>query len=114
MASAATIQPLPSQAVSTASWSIISLEMKPLKGGRPAIDAPATIAMVAVTGISCSRPPRRRMSRVPASWSTMPAFMNSAALKVAWLRMWNTAATAASGVPKPSSMVTRPRWLTVE
>jgi hypothetical protein len=54
------------------------------------------------------------MSRVPASWSTMPAFMNSAALKVAWLRMWNTAATAASGVPKPSSMVTRPRWLTVE
>ena len=34
------------------------------------------------------------MSRVPVSWSTMPALMNSAALKVAWLRMWNTAAIA--------------------
>ena len=44
----------------------------------------------------------------------IPAVMNSAALNVAWLMMWNTAITAASGVPKPSSMVIRPRWLTVE
>ena len=41
------------------------------------------------------------MSRVPASWSMMPAAMNSDALKVAWFMMWKIAATAASGVPSP-------------
>ena len=85
-----------------------------MSSGRPAIEAAAIIASVPVIGISQSRPPRRRASRVPVSWSTMPAHMNSAALKVAWLRMWNTAATAAIGVPMPNSMVIRPRWLTVE
>lgn len=54
------------------------------------------------------------MSRVPASWSTMPTLMNSAALKVAWLSTCSTATAAAAGVPKPSSMVINPRWLTVE
>ncbi|MNZ19988.1 hypothetical protein D3C78_370300 [compost metagenome] len=44
----------------------------------------------------------------------MPAAMNNEALKVAWLRMWNTAATAASGLFRPSSRVIRPRWLMVE
>ena len=51
---------------------------------------------------------------VPLSWSMMPAAMNSEALKVAWLRIWNTAATAASGLLRPSSRVIRPRWLMVE
>ena len=41
------------------------------------------------------------MSRVPVSWSMMPAAMNSDALKVAWFMMWNTAATAASGLFEP-------------
>ena len=72
------------------------------------------VARVPAIGISVIRPPSFRMSRVPVSWSTMPAFMNSAALKVAWLRMWKTAATAAIGDPRPSRKVTRPRWLTVE
>ena len=54
------------------------------------------------------------MSRVPVSWSMMPAAMNSDALKVAWFMMWNTAATAASGLFSPSSSVIRPRWLIVE
>ncbi len=54
------------------------------------------------------------MSRVPVSWSMMPAAMNSEALKVAWLAMWNTAATSASGDPMPSSVVISPRWLMVE
>jgi hypothetical protein len=54
------------------------------------------------------------MSRVPVSWSMMPAAMNSDALKVAWFIMWNTAATAASGLFRPSSSVIRPRWLIVE
>ena len=40
--------------------------------------------------------------------------MNSAALKVAWLMMWKTAAIAPASVPSPSSMVISPRWLTVE
>ncbi|MCY1242097.1 hypothetical protein D9M72_550390 [compost metagenome] len=54
------------------------------------------------------------MSRVPVSWSMMPAAMNSDALKVAWLTMWKTAATAASGLPRLNSTVIRPRWLMVE
>ncbi|MNY71974.1 hypothetical protein D3C86_2104250 [compost metagenome] len=54
------------------------------------------------------------MSRVPLSWSMMPAAMNNDALNVAWLKMWNTAATAASGLFSPSSRVIRPRWLMVE
>ncbi len=44
----------------------------------------------------------------------MPALMNRAALKVAWLRMWNIATTTAISVPNPSSIVIMPRWLTVE
>ena len=67
-----------------------------------------------VIGISWRNPPRRRRSRVWAAWSTIPAVMNSAALKLAWLRMWKIATVAAAGVPKPRSMVIRPRWLTVE
>ena len=54
------------------------------------------------------------MSRVPHSWSMMPAAMNSEALKVAWLRMWNSAATTAIGVDRPNSIVIRPRWEIVE
>ena len=98
----------------TASVKNISLEMNPFSNGTPAIAAQATMASVAVYGISRYSPLRRRMSRVPASWSMMPAAMNSEALKVAWFMMWNTAATAASGLSKPSSSVIRPRLLIVE
>ena len=80
----------------------------------PAIDSAAMVAMVKVMGIRCRNPPNRLMSRLCASWSIMPAVMKSAALKVAWLRMWNTAAMAPNAVPVPSSIVIRPRWLTVE
>ena len=73
----------------------------------------ASSVSVPTTGSSVMRPPSLRMSRVPVSWSTMPALMNSAALKAAWLRMWNTAATVASGEARPMRKVTRPRWLTV-
>ena len=59
-------------------------------------------------------PLMRRMSRVPHSWSMMPAAMNSEALKIAWLMMWKTPATALSGVLRPNSSVIRPRWLMVE
>ena len=80
----------------------------------PAIDSAASVAIAKVIGINLRKPPRRRMSRVCVSWSMMPADMNSAALKVAWFRMWNIAAIAPKAVPVPSSMVMRPRWLTVE
>ncbi len=46
--------------------------------------APAAImARVAVIGMNHNRPLSRRMSRVPVSWSIMPAAMNNDALKVA-------------------------------
>ena len=82
--------------------------------GRPAIAAAAMMARVPVQGSTDIRPPRRRMSRLPVSWSMMPAVMNKAALKVAWLRMWNTAATADRGEATPIRKVIRPRWLMVE
>ena len=90
------------------------MDRKPFSSGTPAIAALATIASVAVTGIILRSPDKRRISRVPLSWSTMPAAMNNDALKVAWFMMWNTAATAASGLFKPSSSVIRPRCEIVE
>ena len=92
----------------------ISLLRKPLSSGTPAIAPEATMASAPVHGMLFHRPFSRRMSRVPVSWSMMPAAMNSEALKVAWLRMWNTPATTASGSSSPNSKVMRPRWLIVE
>ena len=98
----------------TASVKYISLDKKPLVSGTPAMDAAATMARVAVQGMNFHKPPNCRMSREWVSWSTMPATMNSGALKVAWLSTWKTAATAASGEPRPMRKVISPRWLTVE
>jgi hypothetical protein len=100
--------------MNTVSAKNISLERKPLSSGTPAIEALAMIASVPVMGISRSRPLNLRMSRVPLSWSMMPAAMNSEALKVAWFMTWNTAATAASGLLSPSSSVMSPRCEMVE
>ena len=91
----------------------ISFEMKPLSSGT-AMDAAATMASVAVIGMALYRPESRPRSRVPVSWSTMPAAMKSEALKVAWLTMWKMAATSARLLFRPSSSVIRPRWLMVE
>jgi hypothetical protein len=66
---------------------------------RPPWPPSATMASVAVIGMAEKRPDSLRMSRVPASWSMMPAAMNSEALNVAWFIMWKIAATAASGLP---------------
>jgi hypothetical protein len=98
----------------TVSAKNISLDRKPLSSGTPAMAALATIASVPVIGMTLNRPPRRPMSRVPLSWSMMPAAMKRDALKVAWFMMWNTAATAARGLFIPRSSVIRPRWLMVE
>ena len=92
----------------------ISFERKPLSSGTPAIAAEATIASAAVSGMYLWSPCSRRMSREPVSWSMTPAAMKSEALKIAWLRIWNTPATVASGVERPNSRVISPRWLMVE
>ena len=92
----------------------ISFDRNPFSRGTPAIAAAATSATVAVTGMAWPRPLRRLRSRVPVSWSTIPAAMNSDALNVAWLIMWKTAATSASLLFMPSSKVIKPRWLIVE
>ena len=105
------IEPLPA---SKASAKNISFDRNPLSSGTPAMAAEATMARVAVIGIGRRRPLSRRMSRVPVSWSMMPAAMKSDALKTAWFMMWKIAATIASGVPRPASAVISPRWLMVE
>jgi hypothetical protein len=71
----------------TVSAKNISLERNPFNSGTPAIDAAATNANVAVIGIARDSPLSRCRSRVPVSWSTTPAAMNSDALKVAWFIM---------------------------
>ena len=73
--------------MNTVSAKNISFDRKPLSSGTPAMAALATMARVAVMGIICRSPDKRRMSRVPLSWSTMPAAMNSDALNVAWFMM---------------------------
>ncbi len=105
---------LPSRCCCRVSPKNISLLRKPLSNGTPAIAEDATMASTAVCGRYFHMPLMRRMSRLPVSWSMMPAAMNSEALKVAWLMMWNTAATLDSGVFSPSSSTIRPRWLMVE
>ena len=92
----------------------ISLLRKPLSSGTPAIAPAATIASAPVHGMYFHKPLSLRMSREPVSWSMMPAAMNREALKVAWLRMWNTPATTPSGSSSPNSSVISPRWLIVE
>ena len=69
--------------MNTVSAKNISFDKKPLSSGTPAIDALAMIASVPVIGISFIRPLSLLMSRVPLSWSMMPAAMKSDALKVA-------------------------------
>ena len=70
--------------------------------------AAATMASVAVIGMNRHKPLKRRMSRVPLSWSMMPAAMNSDALNVAWFMMWKIAATWPRGVSSPISKRDQP------
>ena len=87
----------------------ISLEIKPLVSGTPAIEAAVIKVKVAVKGSNCQMPLSLRKSRVPVSWSMMPANMNNAALKVAWLIIWKMAAATASGEPMPSKQTISPK-----
>src|SRR3989344_5565407 len=69
---------------------------------------------VSAKNISLDRKPLSSGTPAMAALATMPTAMNSEALKVAWFMMWNTAATAASGLFRPSSRVMRPRCEMVE
>ena len=89
----------PAAAASRNAVNTASFATKPSSGGRPAIDAAATIAIVAITGIRRPRPESLRQSRVPAEWSTMPTTRKSAALKSACASRSVTPASAASRVP---------------
>ena len=93
----------------TSSVKNISLDKKPLVNGTPAIEAAVIMVRVAVKGSSCHKPLSLRKSRVPDSWSIIPAIINSAALKVAWLMIWKMAAATANGEPMPSKHMIRPK-----
>ena len=67
VASTGTSHGRPNNAICVVSSSIISLEMNPPSGGSPAIEAAASVAMTAVTGITLASPPSLRISRVPVS-----------------------------------------------
>jgi hypothetical protein len=98
----------------SASAKNISFDRNPFSSGTPAIAEAATSASRAVKGMAWFSPDSRRMSRVPVSWSMIPAAMKSEHLNAAWLRMWKTAATSASSLRSPSNSVISPRWLIVE
>jgi hypothetical protein len=84
--------------------------MNPAKGGTAAIDA-ALITMTARVGPQPRpRSGSRSMSRVWASWSTMPTTMNRLALKRACASRRAQPAVVASGWPIPSSTVRKPSW----
>ncbi|SST06677.1 Uncharacterised protein [Acinetobacter baumannii] len=73
------------------------------------MDAAVIIVSVAVNGNSCQIPLNFLRSRVPVSWSMIPAIINRAALKVAWLIIWKIAAATAKGEPIPSRQTIRPK-----
>ena len=75
---------------SSAAARIESFEKKPANGGIPTSASPPIHIASAVSGISLRRPPILRMScSPPSAWMTMPAPMNSSALKKACVIRWN-------------------------
>ena len=54
-----------------------------------------------------------RTSRVPDWWSMIPTTRNRVALNSPWASSIARPARAASGVPRPTTMVRKPSWLTV-
>jgi len=73
----------------------------------------AVEAAFASTGIRLPTPDSSRQSRVPAAWSTMPTTRNSVDLNSACASSRATPASAASRVPKPTTTIMKPSWLTV-
>jgi hypothetical protein len=85
----------------------ISLDRKPLASGRPAIAAAAIIA--SVPSRASPHQPAQAAHVARAGFVVDDAGRHEQrALKVAWFRMWNTAATADSGEARPIRKVISP------
>ncbi len=93
--------------------SAASFATYPANGGSPIIDAVASPPATAVHGRALPTPVRRRRSRVPAAASTTPTTRNSEALNIACAPIIASPASAAPRVPRPTSRMMRPSWLTV-
>ena len=98
----------PQNAVSTA-----SLATKPSSGGIPAMEAAPITDTVNSLGAMRPTPESRRMSRVPAWWSITPTARNRVALNRPWAMTMPMPAIAVSAVPKDTTAVMNPSWLTV-
>ena len=85
-----------------------SLAGKPSSGGRPAIDAPATAAVAAATGIERRSPRSSPIDRVPVRTSISPTTMNRAALNTAWASSRPMAAKVALGSPRLRRAIIKP------
>ncbi len=90
-----------------------SLAVNPMVGGMAAIDAPATTAATATTGMDRPTPDSLRRSRVPALWSTIPTTRNRVDLNSAWEMSRASPPRAAARVPSPVRTTRKPSWLTV-
>jgi hypothetical protein len=77
------------------------------------MDAALTSATTRVGVHPESRNGSSRMSRVCASWSTIPTTMNSAALNSPWASTNAHPAAVASGWPMPRRTTMKPSWLIV-
>jgi hypothetical protein len=72
-----------------ASPSTSSFDQKPTNGMMPARASEPARKQTDVARICFQRPPNRRMSCSSCmAWITLPADMNSSALKKAWERRW--------------------------
>ena len=102
-----------SGSASTNAVSTASLVTKPSRGGTPAMEAAPMTATTSSWGALPATPDSRRMSRVPAWWSMMPTVRNRVALNRPWAITMASPAMAVSAVPKETTAVMNPSWLTV-
>lgn len=108
-----TLVPSPSRASPMSAAYTLSFATKPVNGGTPAIDAPASSATTASAGADRPTPESRRRSRVPVWRSTMPTTRKSTDLNRAWAPSIATPASAAARVPTLTTRSRKPSWLTV-
>ena len=105
--------PSPVVARRTRASKAASLATKPNSGGSPAMEAAASPATTASTGIRAASPDSLVRSRVPVAWSMTPTLRNKVALNSACASSIARPAWPAALVPNPTSSVMNPSWLTV-
>ncbi len=77
------------------------------------MDAPASTAVPATTGMARPTDESWRRSRLPVLWSTMPTTRNNVDLNNACEISSATPPRAAARVPRPVITIRKPSWLTV-